>query len=148
MKLKRGILLTILILAVVSILGTSNSVQAATAVSSKTLNIKAVRSSGYGYKVVNNGAKYIWKIYNTRNDINETFYCIKGGPGFGGESMDSAIGEAEYTEVFDMRKPSTITTTYRTPISLIYGTKDYERLMWVLDQCYIPAKNNASTEDR
>ncbi len=94
MKLKRGILLTILILAVVSILGTSNSVQAATAVSSKTLNIKAVRSSGYGYKVVNNGAKYIWKIYNTRNDINETFYCIKGGPGFGGESMDSAIGEA------------------------------------------------------
>ena len=121
-------------MTVVSILGTSNSVQAATAVSSKTLNIKAVRSSGYGYKVVNNGAKYIWKIYNTRNDINETFYCIKGGPGFGGESMDSAIGEAEYTEVFDMRKPSTITTTYRTPISLlIYGTKDYERLMWVLN---------------
>lgn len=148
MKLKRGILLTVLMLVAFSIVGTMNSVQAATAVTSKTLNIKAVRSSGYGYKVVNNETKYIWKIYNTRNDINETFYCIKGGPGFGGESMDSAIGEAEYTEVFDMRKPSTITPTYRTALNLIYGTKDYERLMWVLDQCYIPAKNNASSEDR
>ena len=148
MKLKRGILLIVLMLVAFSILGTINQVQAETAVRSKTLNIKAVRSSGYGYKVVNNGAKYIWKIYNTRNDINETFYCIKGGPGFGGESMDSAIGEAEYTEVFDMRKPSTITTPYRPAINLIYGTKDYERLMWVLDQCYIPAKNNASSEDR
>ena len=148
MKLRKGILLTALTLAAISILGTSNSVQAATAINSKTLNIKAVRSSGYGYKVVNNSTKYIWKIYNTRNDINETFYCIKGGPGFGSDSMDTAIGEAEYTEVFDMRKPSTITPTYRTPLQLIYGTKDYERLMWVLDQCYVPAKSNASTEDR
>ena len=77
MKQKRGILLMVLMLVAFCILGTTNHVQAATAVNSKTLNIKAIRSSGYGYKVVNNATKYIWKIYNTRNDINETFYCIK-----------------------------------------------------------------------
>ncbi len=151
MKLKKGILLTTLTLAAASILGISSSVQAMTAINGKTLNIKPVRSSGYGYKVVNNSTKYIWKIYNTKENINETFYCIKGGPGFGSSSMDSDTAPAEYTEVFDMKKPSSITSEYRTALSLIYDTapnKDYERLMWVLDQCYIPAKNNASTEDR
>lgn len=153
MKLRKGFLLTALTLTMVSILGTSSSVRAATAINSKTLNIKAVRSSGYGYKVANNSTKYIWKIYNTKNDINETFYCIKGGPGFGSDSMDSAIGAAEYTEVFDMRKPNMITPAYRTALSLLFdanntANKSYERLMWVLDHCYIPAKTNASTEDR
>ena len=147
MKQKRGIILTVLTLIALTILGTSNQVQAVTAVSSKTLNIKAVRSSNYSYKIVNNGTKTVWKIYNARNDINETFYCIHGGPGFGGESMDSATGEATYTEVFDMRKPSTITSNYQTAISLIYGKESYASLMWVLDQCYVPAKSNASTDD-
>ena len=45
MKLKRGILLTVLTLIIASILGTTNHVQAATAVSSKILNIKADRKS-------------------------------------------------------------------------------------------------------
>lgn len=151
MKRRRGILLTVLMLIAFTFLGTTSYVQATTAVTSKTLNIKAVRSSNYGYKVVNNATKYIWKIYNTKNNINETFYCIKGGPGFGYESMDSVDRDdpgVEYTEVFDMRKPSTITPTYRIALDLIYGTKNYERLMWVIDQCYIPAKNNASSEDR
>ena len=83
MKSKKVGLLIILTLGMLSVIGIFSHVHAATATTSKTLNIKAVRNSGYGYKVVNNATKYIWKIYNTTNNINETFYCIKGGPGFG-----------------------------------------------------------------
>ncbi len=39
MKLRKGFLLTALTLTMVSILGTSSSVRAATAINSKTLNI-------------------------------------------------------------------------------------------------------------
>lgn len=155
MKLKKGILLTILMLVLITIMGTFNSVQAATATTSKVLNIKILRNSGWGYKVINNSEKVIWKIYDVDNlDKNETFYCIKGGPGFGSTDMDSGTAETTYSQYFDMKNPSTISSKYQTAISSIYSTinssynGNYAKLMWVLDQCYIPAKSNASDDDK
>ena len=60
MKLKKGILffvLTFVLFAITSCFGTA---QATTATSPITLSIKALRNSGQGYKVENNGEKYIW----------------------------------------------------------------------------------------
>jgi len=142
MKLKKGILLTALTLMTVSVMGMFNNVQAAT---SKTLSIKALRKSGFGYQVVNNSTKYIWKIYDT-NDKNETFYCIKGGPGFGSSNMGQTITPTEYTQSFDMKNPDEITSKYLNAI-LDPDSKQYERLMWVLDQCYVQPKKNASDDE-
>ena len=147
MKFKKGILLTALTLVTISVIGTFSNVQAKTATTPITLSIKALRSSGQGYKVTNNGEKYIWKIYNTKNDVNETFYCIKGGPGFGSGTMGTTITPTDYTEYFDMKKPEEITSKY---LSALPDTtsKGYERLMWVLDQCYVEPKTNASDADK
>lgn len=148
MKLKKGILLTALTFITISSIGLFSSIQAATANTPKTLNIKALRNSGYGYQVVNNSTKFIWKIYDVNRDINETFYCIKGGPGFGSSDMGgTTIKETDYTEYFDMKDPDSITSKYLNAIP-DPKSKDYERLMWVLDQCYVQPKTNASSSDR
>ncbi len=147
MKLKKGILffvLTFVLFAITSCFGTA---QATTATSPITLSIKALRNSGQGYKVENNGEKYIWKIYNTNNNLNETFYCIKGGPGFGSTVMGNDIVPTDYTEYFDMKKPEEITEKYLAALPDIESEK-YERLMWVLDQCYVQLKTNASDIDK
>ena len=147
MKLKKGILLIALTIVAISVIGIFNNVQAATATTPITLSIKPLRSSGQGYKVVNNGEKYIWKIYNTNNNLNETFYCIKGGPGFGSSVMGSSIIPTNYTEYFDMRKPEEITSKYLAALPDT-DSVDYERLMWVLDQCYVQPKTNASDDEK
>ena len=147
MKLKKGILLTVLTLAAFSIIGTFSNVQATTATTPITLSIKPLRNSGQGYQVVNNGEKYIWKIYKTSNDLKETFYCIKGGPGFGSSSIGSTITPTSYTEFFDMKNPEEITSKYLSALPDI-SSKTYERLMWVLDQCYVQPKTNATDTDK
>ena len=147
MKLKKVILLIALTIIAISVIGTFSNAQAATANTPITLSIKPLRNSGQGYKVVNNGEKYIWKIYNTNNNLNETFYCIKGGPGFGSSSMGASITPTNYTEYFDMKKPEEITEKYLSALPDT-NSKDYERLMWVLDQCYVQPKTNASDADK
>ena len=147
MKLKKVILLIALTIIAISVIGTFSNAQAATANTPITLSIKPLRNSGQGYKVVNNGEKYIWKIYNTNNNLNETFYCIKGGPGFGSSSMGTSITPTNYTEYFDMKKPEEITEKYLSALPDT-NSKDYERLMWVLDQCYVQPKTNASDADK
>ncbi len=147
MKLKKGILLFALILVLFTIVSCFAEVHATTATTPITLSIKPLRNSGQGYKVVNNGEKYIWKIYNTNNNLNETFYCIKGGPGFGSTEMGQDIVPTDYTEYFDMKKPEEITKKYLAALPDI-ESKNYERLMWVLDQCYVQPKTNASDEDK
>ena len=147
MKLKKGILLFVLTFVLFTIVSCFVEVHATTATTPITLSIKPLRNSGQGYKVVNNGEKYIWKIYNTNNNLNETFYCIKGGPGFGSTEMGLDIVPTDYTEYFDMKKPEEITEKYLAALPDI-ESKNYERLMWVLDQCYVQPKTNASDEDK
>lgn len=145
MKLKRKILFSLLTLITLGAIGTYGNVQAAT-VTTKELNLKAIRSSGYGYKVVNNQTKTIWKIYNADN---ETFYCIKGGPGFGSTSngdMEPSINATSYTQHFDLKDPDSIGSNYTSKL-IDKNSTDYQRFMWVLDQCYVPAKKNASTTE-
>ena len=77
MKLKKGILLFALILVLFTIVSCFAEVHATTATTPITLSIKPLRNSGQGYKVVNNGEKYIWKIYNTNNNLNEHFTVLK-----------------------------------------------------------------------
>lgn len=139
MKLKKGILLFVLTFVLFTIVSCFVEVHATTATTPITLSIKPLRNSGQGYKVVNNGEKYIWKIYNTNNNLNETFYCIKGGPGFGSTEMGLDIVPTDYTEYFDMKKPEEITEKYLAALPDI-ESKNYERLMWVLDQCYVQPK--------
>lgn len=148
MKLKKGILLTALTIIAITAISVFSNVQAAEATTPKTLKIKALRNSGYGYQVVNNATKFIWKIYDTNYDINETFYCIKGGPGFGSSDMDgTTINEAVYKMYFDMKDPDSITPKYLNAI-IDPSSENYVKLMWVLEQCYIPPVKNPSDAEK
>lgn len=140
MKLKKGILLTVLTLAIVTIMGIFSSVQAAIA-TKRTLTLRET-----GYTV---DEKKVYRIVDKANDRNETFYCIKGGPGFG--STEWTINPTEYTNatgvggvVGDLRNPDNINTTYKN--ALPQNADNYKGLMYVLDKCYVPAKNNVDGE--
>ena len=61
--------------------------------------------------------------------------------------MGQDIVPTDYTEYFDMKKPEEITKKYLAALPDI-ESKNYERLMWVLDQCYVQPKTNASDEDK
>ena len=142
MKLKKGILLTTLTLFMVAMLSSFATTKAATG--SKYLNLKMLRSSGYGYQLANS-RKNVWKIYE-RGGYGETIYCLKGGPGFGSTDFFSGSPqETEYTRYYDMKDPDNIPSTYRTALPNV-NSNTYKALLWLLDHCYIAPKTNASTE--
>ena len=89
MKLKKGLLTFVLLFISIITLSLFGKVNAVT-VDSYTLNIKFLRSAGgHGYTFGAGGNdKTIWKIYDTAHENSgQTFYCLKGGPGFGVEDM-------------------------------------------------------------
>ncbi len=150
MNLKKKMLsLTLLLLLLMTIFSSFNVVFASQG--PLELDIKMLRSSGYGYKLGNSN-KNIWKIYNTKNDRNDTFYCLKGGPGFGSDNMFNNKSVAQsYTKSFNMRNPEKIPDQYKKYNS---GSEDvnilpdpdsqaYKAIMWILDNCFIlPEKNS------
>lgn len=144
MKFKKGILLTTLTFVMIIVLNMFTNAKAATG--SKQLNLKMLRDSGYGYQL-SNTRKNVWKIYEP-GGTGETIYCLKGGPGFG--SSDFGSGSpilTEYTRYYDMKDPDGIPSTYQTALPDV-DSNTYKALLWVLDNCYVAPKTNASTEVR
>ncbi len=136
MKLKKGIVFTVILLLLITAMSLTNKVQAATG--SLYLNLKMIRTTegGYGYQL-GNSRRNVWKIYDTNRNANDTIYCIKGGPGFG--SDDFATGtpqETHYTRYFNLKDPDSIPATYQAALPDI-GSQEYEALVWVLDHSYV-----------
>ena len=152
MKQKKITLLTVLLFLSIFIFGIFNSVNAAQASPGKNLNIKFLRKSGYGYEL-SNTQKIVWKIYEVNNDNNATIYCLKGGPGFGDTFSSTSPSEAEkqevftYNQYFNLREPNNISPeSYKN--ALPKDESNYTALMWLLDNIYVPAVENASDDEK
>ena len=151
MKLRKGILITTLLLLLAIILNSFGAVQATVDSPGKNLNITFLRKSGYGYEL-SNSRKIVWKIYEVGNDIGQTIYCLKGGPGFGSafDSTGSTSGATQsegfnYNQYFDLRAPEEIADTYKS--ALPQDQAKYTSLMWLFDNFYVPAVENAEQDE-
>ena len=142
MKLKKGVLVFTLLFLITIVLNSFGMVQAAIDSQGKNLNIKFLRKLGYGYQLANSN-KNVWKIYEERNDIGQTIYCLKGGPGFGSYTAEKK--SQVYKAHFDMKDPDNITSDYKS--ALPTDNAKYASLMWLLDNIYVPAVENASEEE-
>lgn len=140
-----GVLISILIFLSLIL---ANQAQAATG--SLWVKPESKRDSGYQYLAL---GKPVWKFKVTNSSgttasQSRTLYCLRGGPGFAqtgdmGSSM-SGLSYREYTQKFDMNQPSSIPSAYRAALPTIDSTQ-YKRLMWVLNEIYVPARNSADT---
>jgi len=99
----------------------------------------------------------VWKFKETTSsgavleNQTKTLYCLRGGPGFS-ETTDmggvtSGLEHREYTVKFDMNKPETITGAYQDAIPTPDSDR-YKQLMWILNEMYIPADENATAEEK
>ena len=148
MKLKRMIGVLILILIFLSLIFAG---QAQAATGSLWVKPESKRDSGYQY-LGNTIPVWKFKVTNSSGSTasqSRTLYCLRGGPGFAqtgdmGSSM-SGLSHREYTQKFDMNQPSTIPSAYRAALPTIDSTQ-YKRLMWVLNEIYVPARNSSDTQ--
>ena len=149
MKIKKVASVLIMMIAILLIAGIFSASYAATG--SMYLTIKQLRASGYGYQVLN---KNVWKITETssssKTDLmkNDTIYCLRGGPGFGGAFSGSTLPTVrQYTRFFDMKDPDSITGVYASAIPTPSSTK-YNSLVWLLNNVYVAPKSTASSDER
>lgn len=97
----------------------------------------------YGYKALE---KIMWKISSyestTKTNPNQsrTFYCIKGGDGFGSVNAQGQYVGAnevkEYNFKFDLKDRGSIPTG--NYLNAIPSGANYNSLIWVLEHCYVP----------
>ena len=78
----------------------------------------------------------------TEADDGSSIYCLKGGVGFGAESYQNNV--INYTQRFDMNEPENIDSPYRQELPTDAAT--YNKLMWIFDNIYVPAKSGADTQ--
>ncbi|MGN1269528.1 MAG: Cys-Gln thioester bond-forming surface protein [Clostridia bacterium] len=144
MKLRKGTMFILILFLAITITSLFGNVQASQG--NLVLNLKMLRNSGYGYKLGNTN-KNIWKIYEVGGNADDTIYCLKGGPGFGSGDIATAGAPVAttYTRYFDLKDPDNIPQTYQTALPSVTGS-NYKALLWILDNCYVPAKINASTQ--
>ncbi len=140
---RRKVVLLIVLFILFLVFEMFSNVQAATSSPGKTLCIKFLRESGYGY-ILGNSNKKIWKIYELNGKKGQTIYCLKGGPGFG--SYEATIKQQIYNQNFNLREFEEIPTLYKS--ALPTNTKNFASLMWLLDNIYVPAVENASQNER
>ena len=94
--------------------------------------------------------KVMWKICETSGesapvvDKYKTIYCIKAGPGFGSGSMDASSKVTKYTKVFDLKNIENIESTYS---EILPKGQNYNSLVWVLEHCYVPTKDENKKEE-
>lgn len=152
MKIRKGILSILIISLAIMILGImSTKVNAAIANPSLYLGIEEYRngSPSYGYKALD---KIMWKISSyesktkTNPDQSRTFYCIKGGDGFGSvDKYGKYVGEntvQEYKFYFDLKDRSSITGNY---LNALPSGANYNSLIWVLEHCYVPGLSTSQS---
>lgn len=152
MKIRKGIL-SILIINLASIILSmvATKVNAAVADPSLYLGIEEYRQGtpAYGYEVLD---KIMWKIssYESKNKTNpdqsRTFYCIKGGDGFGSVDKDGKyVGlntVQEYKFYFDLKDRNSITGNY---LNALPSGASYNSLIWVLEHCYVPGLSTSQS---
>lgn len=145
MKIRKGIL-SILIISLASIILSMVATRVNAAVAGQTLylGIEEYRQGtpSYGYKALD---KIMWKISSyesttkTNPDQSRTFYCIKGGDGFGSvDETGKYVGlntVQEYKFYFDLKDRNSITGNY---LNAIPSGANYNSLIWVLEHCYVP----------
>ena len=137
MKLRKVSLILVITIAMLMIASIFSASYAATG--SKYLKLKQLRASGYGYQALE---KNVWKIVETDSNgtgnTYKTIYCLKGGPGFNGafSGANDTSPVRHYTQYFDMKNPSSITSEYTDAIPAINSTT-YKSLVWLLDNVYV-----------
>ncbi len=142
MKLKKGIISIVILFLTICTISSFSEVKAA--IGSKYLNIKMLRNSGYGYQL-GSTRKNVWKIYEVGGNMDDTIYCLKGGPGFGSSDyMSGTPQETHYTRYFDLKDPDSIPATYKNNLPNT-NSNNYKALLWILDNCYVAPKQTAST---
>ena len=146
MKLRRLAVMISVILLTLILASIFNVTNAATG--SKYLGIEMLRKSGFGYRAGQN--KNIWKIVEATDSsgsvisYDSAIYCIKGGPGFGSENYTEEI--KHYTQYFDMKDPDSIPSPYIEALPAPNST-EYKALLWLLEHIYVPASENATSEE-
>ena len=146
MKLRRLAVMISVILLTLILASIFNVTNAATG--SKYLGIEMLRKSGFGYRAGQN--KNIWKIVEATDSsgsvisYDSAIYCIKGGPGFGSENYVEEI--KHYTQYFDMKDPDSIPSPYIEALPDPNST-EYKALLWLLEHIYVPASENATSEE-
>ena len=111
------------------------------------LGIDPIRKSGYSYMALEHVLYKICAYDSTGTVTNKdrAIYCLKGGPGFGSrDDMGNPTNNYEkrrYTQYFDMKNPSSITSPYR---EVLPSGEDYNSLVWILENSYVPAPQNAN----
>ena len=66
---------------------------------------------------------------------------MRGGPGFGNGVTPGSSTERDYHYNFDLKDPSSITSTYR---NYLPTGSNYNSLMWLLDNIYVPAPSGST----
>ena len=162
MKVKKALLkASISILAFVGLIAITTTSQASISTNGKLLKLTnpTYRASGYAY---NAGLKsdsmtkeqHIWKIYEynangeTIKNKNNAIYCLKMGVGFG-SSNGSPLEQRTYTIYADMKNPTeadkTIINSYKQTLPEV---KNYNSIVWILNNSYVPAPSNSPTEEQ
>ena len=152
---------TIMGIAFIGIASISTISNASESSSGKLLkiNIPTYRASGYAYNAGLQSSsttkeQHMWKIYEynsngqTIKDLNNGFYCLKMGVGFG-SSGGSATQERLYKIYADMKNPiesdKSIINGYKATLP---SANNYNSLIWVLDHCYVPAPSTSPTQEQ
>lgn len=147
MKLKKITLITLLALFVA--IFTASIVFAA---ETKTLGIISIREGGYGYQA---NTKNVWKIVEYNGNAftyDNAIYCLRAGQGFGDSSY---IEKRDYNVSYDMKKYSVIPESIKGILpsdvekteaisGKEYKYTDYNAVLALLDNAYLPKDSNAS----
>ena len=151
MRLKKVVIALISFVMVMSILSVFSNVKADG--EEYTLGIVRLRKSGYGYAPETDQAynpkRTIWKIvsYESGNvNYDKALYCIRAGQGFGDAwTTGNTSGTVAYSEIGDLKlNRSTITSTYNQ-IPMMADSATYSKVLWILDNLYIPGTTNKET---
>lgn len=162
MNLKRSWLRTIVTgLLVIGMLAITTISNASIAPEPKKLRIENNRQTGYTYQTgfVGNGmakdGQIMWKIYEynsngeTIKNINNGFYCLKMGVGFGFDS-GSVSDFVDYDIYANMKNPTEadkpIIDNYKT--NFLSQPEKYNSIVWILDHAYVPAPSNSPTTEQ
>ena len=117
----------------------------------KYLNITGTREGNQVYKITTTTQeKTIWKIvsFESMNATapalyDEAIYCINPEIGFGSETS-AGNDRKQYNASFNMKDLTGVENKYRT---LIPNQTNYNSVLWILDNCYLPKLTPAANKE-
>ena len=151
MKLKKVVIALIAFVMAISVISAFSNVKADG--TEYTLGIVRIRKSGYGYALdsdaAHNPKKTVWKIISNNGgsiDYNKALYCIRAEQGFGDSwTTGNASNTVTYKEIGDLRtNRDTISSAYNQ-IPMMANSTTYSKVLWILDNIYIPGTTDKET---